>query len=161
MANKKPIFRNSSNYLVDTGKIIVSSLECNEDVITCQSSKFECDINNLMMKYTENGTVEQYQNGFYDDVSDLNLQYHEALNLINTVKDDFSNLSSNIRDKFASNPFELISFLENKENLDEAIELGLVKKPENWIAPKDRERYKQPVPSTPTPAQTPAQTPEV
>lgn len=69
-------------------------------------------------------------------------EYHEALNQVTKVNQDFARLPAKIRNRFQNSPTKLVEFCQDKENLIEAIDLGLV--PES-ARPKPKE------PSTPKP----------
>ena len=59
---------------------------------------------------------------------------------------DFMDLPAKIRQRFNNSPAELISFLQNSDNFDEAVELGLMEKI------KTPEPTPEPKPEPPAPA---------
>jgi phage internal scaffolding protein len=57
--------------------------------------------------------------------------YHTALNQVIAAEDEFMSLPAQLRARFENDPAQLINFLDNPENYNEAVSLGLVnKKPE-------------------------------
>ena len=54
------------------------------------------------------------------------MDYADAQQLVIDANNAFANLPSRLRDRFANDPAKLLDFLSRKENLDEAISLGLV-----------------------------------
>lgn len=98
---------------------------------TKQSMRDECDINKLMEKFRKTGT-QPPQNHFpaqYGDFSNVD-DYQTAVNQVHDALDAFSELPSNIRNRFQNDPKLLIEFMSEPGNLEEAIELGLAPKPE-------------------------------
>lgn len=54
--------------------------------------------------------------------------YHEMLVKVQNAQGAFASLPSRIRKRFANNPENLFSFMQDENNLQEAIDLGLLKK---------------------------------
>lgn len=91
----------------------------------------QCDVNLIMKKYPK---VQQDRflrsplsnaGGAYLDLINVG-DYQESLNLVLHAQEAFQTLPAEIRKRFGNNPQELIQFLENPNNRDQAIELGLV-----------------------------------
>lgn len=99
---------------------------------TEQHHKTESDINNIVRKYKA-GEVVNYVNtavGAFRDVSEME-DYQGLRNKMISAEQAFMELPSGIRKRFRNDPTELIKFVGDKKNLDEAIALGLaVKKPD-------------------------------
>lgn len=96
---------------------------------TQQHFKDECDINNLMERYVKTGTMPQivadFQYGDYTEVPD----YRQSIEFIMHAQDQFDQLPAKIRKEFNNNPAELLDFLNDPANKDEAIRLGLIERP--------------------------------
>jgi len=60
------------------------------------------------------------------DFSNLG-DYHEMMNAVKKAQASFNQLPSVIRNRFSENPQELIDFVSDNKNYDEAAKLGLVK----------------------------------
>ena len=101
-----------------------------EPSLTDQSQKRDCDVNYILAKFRETGTLSdplhpssrQPLFGDFTDVPD----YQGALDLIAQADDAFMQLPAKVRAKFANNPQEIFDFLKDEKNRDEAVELGLI-----------------------------------
>lgn len=72
--------------------------------------------------------VNEY-NPQYGDFSNVQT-YLEAATQVKQAEQEFANLPSRIRNRFNNNPVELLEFMQNEENFEEAVELGLVRVPD-------------------------------
>ena len=100
-----------------------------EPSLTQQQFKDESDINNLVDRFLRTGEVPPVDaRAMYGDFIHAPDSYQEALNLVLDAQDGFNSLSSSIRQRFNNDPAELLSFLQDDSNLDEAVKLGLVVK---------------------------------
>lgn len=110
---------------------------------TKQSFAEGVNINTIMKKVARTGLMPQRSGAYYGDFSD-GLSYQESLAKINSANDAFMELPADIRSRFNNEPAELIDFLSDSKNKDEAVKLGLIKKP---------------VATSPLPGGSPASTP--
>jgi len=96
-----------------------------------QSFQAECDINNIMKKYQNTGVIEHVQKtqGAYGDFS-THTDYHDSVNRVNAANEAFLQLPSKVRKAFDNNPGNMLAFLDDPANYDEAVRLGLVKSPD-------------------------------
>lgn len=96
---------------------------------TSQEYLEECDINVLMARY-QRGIPLPILNtpASYGDVSDVP-DYMEALNIVIQAQHDFADLPAKLRERFNHDPGQLLAFLADTANRDEAIKLGLVNAP--------------------------------
>lgn len=120
---------------------------------TQQQFKEECDINNIMKRYTEYGALPMGRVGqpMFGDFS-VPFDLQTAEDAIIKAKDMFYQLPAKVRAKFRNDPFELINFIEDADNQDEAIALGLIDEPEGWIPPNERKRFVEPDKPAPEPS---------
>lgn len=103
-----------------------SGLHCEDATLTQQHFKDECDINNILRQFNVTGLLpESTLSPRYGDFTGIS-DYHTALNRVIAAEDEFMALPAQIRSRFDNDPAKLIEFLENSENKDEAIKLGLV-----------------------------------
>lgn len=125
MQKKAPFFRTGYNY--DTEAVSSeTALTCLDPSLTDQSQKDDVDINNIMQKFGITGHIpETAQNASYGDFTQA-VDYHTAMNQIIAAQSDFMQLPADIRKEFNNDPSEIIEFLNNPENRDKAIEMGLV-----------------------------------
>lgn len=120
--------------------------------LTQQQFKEEADINNIIASYNTTGLltnplVQSARQPIFGDFSNLPQDYMQVQNQLLQAQADFMDLPAKIRQRFNNNPAELISFLQNPNNVDEAIELGLMEKTsKSELAP-------EPKPEPPAPAE--------
>lgn len=121
----KVFVRNPYNYDIalvsqETG------LECKDPSLAQQHMKDECDINVLVERFGVTGTMPQTPlEPTYGDFSGVS-DYHSALNAIRASEEAFMGLPAQLRAKFDHDPNALLQFLQNEQNRDEAIQLGLI-----------------------------------
>lgn len=97
--------------------------------LTQQSMKEETDINTIVRQFMKTGNLGQpgtRQPMFGDFSADT---YHDMVNKIADAELAFATLPSRVRDRFQNDPYQVIRFLDNPDNLKEAIKLGLVPEP--------------------------------
>lgn len=97
--------------------------------MTKQSFKQQCDINQIMGQYKKTGLIQHLKTpGQFQDLPN-SFDYHEAMNVVTKSREAFAAMPSQLRDRFHNRPDELLGFLQNDENRDEAIRLGLIPRP--------------------------------
>lgn len=103
-----------------------------EASMTQQHFKDECDIDKILKKYNETGflvnPLESRRPAKWGDFSSVN-DYQTAMNKLVEVQEAFDALPSRVRDRFKNDPMQMLAFLEDENNLDEAVKLGLVEAP--------------------------------
>lgn len=93
-----------------------------------QSFKDEADINNLVARFDRTGVwsdkpaTRQPRYGDFTSGED----YRDIQNRIAAIKEEFAELPSDLRRQFNNDPSEMLDFLADPENAEEAIELGLL-----------------------------------
>nr|QJB18940.1 MAG: internal scaffolding protein [Microvirus sp.] len=122
---KAPFLRTPYNY--DTiAASNESGLACEEPSLAQQQFKDECDINNILRQFNVTGLLpESPLSPRYGDFTGI-VDYHSALNAVMAAEDGFMSLPANIRDRFQNDPAQLIDFLSDEKNKQEAIKLGIV-----------------------------------
>lgn len=93
-----------------------------------------CDVNKLMKKYKNINAIppEHFKNhgrGVYGDFSEIG-DYHSAFAAVANAQDAFMKLDASIRARFRNDPQELLNFVNDDRNYDEAVKLGIVPKKE-------------------------------
>lgn len=102
---------------------------------TEQSHKKECDINNIIRKYDKQGIITHVSK-FEAQFGDMTgLEFQTMQNKVLSAKEQFGKLPSKIRKRFGNNPKELLAFMEDSNNREEAIKLGLIN--ERWTPQTD------------------------
>lgn len=93
--------------------------------MTQQSFKDECDVNQILAKFVQTGVLEQSARpADYFDASVVS-DYRDALHQIQHAQNEFSELPSHLRKYFENDPAKFIDFVENPDNIDEGIRIGL------------------------------------
>lgn len=119
--------------------------------MTLQQFKDEADINMLLARFAQTGSYydpasiaanASSRQAMYGDYSDLPT-YQEAQQIVIESEAMFDALPSSIRARFGNDPANLLDFVNNPDNVDEAIKLGLLS------APALEEEPINPVPETP------------
>ena len=94
--------------------------------MTEQSHSRGCDIHNIMSKYEKTGGIDhekQYQGQYLDLPSSPD--FHAAMNTIAQANSMFESVPSDIRKKFHNDPAQYIAFMQNAENYEKIVEMGL------------------------------------
>lgn len=103
---------------------------------THQSFKEECDVNNIMARFTRTGVVDwvNKREARYGDASSADFQ--QSMLIVAEAKSRFAGLPAALRARFRNDPGEFLAFAEDPENRAEAIKMGIFK-PE--VAPVEPE----------------------
>lgn len=115
------------SYKKKNGKLGVKLMFDGKDGKTKQEFKEECQIQNIINKYHKTGMITHLakHQGDYGDFSNIT-SYQDAVMAVIEAEETFNELPANIRNKFKNNPAELLDFLADDKNYDEAIKLGLI-----------------------------------
>lgn len=96
------------------------------DMLTQQHMGEETNINNIMDKYRKTGTLPVATGKpLFGDFSN-GMEFADAQMNIIRAQEEFDELPANIRSKFNNNPADLLDFVADEENRDEAEKLGLI-----------------------------------
>lgn len=103
--------------------------------MTKQEFKKECDINYIVNKAMRGEFVRGAVNkGMYEDVSRIG-DYHDIQDTLLSINEEFMKIPPEIRARFHHDPSLLTEWVNNPQNAEEAIELGLLepsdRKPKN------------------------------
>lgn len=120
--------------MIDTTKLIYKradgSMACDtvndEPSMTQQQFKDDCDINNIMRKYANTGEFTHLSKrpGVFADMTSVT-DYQDMLHKVHAAQAAFSELPAATRVRFENDPANLIAFLQDDKNYDEAVKLGL------------------------------------
>lgn len=98
--------------------------------MTEQDHRQRTNINSIMTKYNMTGVLPSNKHpGMYGDFTGA-VDYHTAMNKCIDAREEFASLPSTVRKRFHNDVGELLEFLSDDENKKEAMELGLIPKPE-------------------------------
>lgn len=96
-----------------------------------QEFREECDINNIIKHYKLTGQIQhinaQAKNGSYEDLPDP-IDYQESLNAVAAATSSFATLPAHVRERFSNNPALFLNFMNDANNVDEMVKLGLAKR---------------------------------
>lgn len=118
-------------------------------VLVCGPSKakqefgVESDINVIMKRYITTGQLPMWvQNAqpVFADVSEIG-DFADVLRRVTAAKEAFAQLPAHVRSRFQNQPEQLVEFLQDPGNRDEAVKLGLVPAPP-VVQPKAAEPVK-------------------
>lgn len=106
----------------------------NDSGKTKQAFVDECDINNIMKKYDRvGGMVDPVQaarrQAIFGDFSGFG-DFQDMHNKIIAAREAFGTLAASVRDRFQNDPAEVLRFLQDVNNREEAIRIGLIPKPD-------------------------------
>lgn len=101
---------------------------------TFSEFKDECDINRIMARYESTGVLNDPLNlrsspPTYGDFSNMG-DYMEHMNAIIDAQNAFDRLPAKVRARFHNDPSELLQFVNDDGNREEAVKLGLVEAPQ-------------------------------
>lgn len=116
-------------------------IDCSKDEkLTQQSAKEECDINVIVERAKRGADVGKMMNGrqpMYGDFTQIPTDLRECMVTVTKARDAFMTLDAGIRFRFQNDPALMIDFLNDPNNREEAIKLGLVEAPkEPEVKPK-------------------------
>jgi len=141
-----------------TGRRRVKSI--NKQVsLTEQQFKSECDINNILRRYAKTGELSHVnrRRGSFQDFSEIT-DYQEMLHTVQRAQSAFMELDPVIRDRFRNDPAELIKFLQDPKNREEAVKLNLINpKTSNHDEQKQKTNDESKIKQQPTSTNNPPQ----
>lgn len=103
-----------------------SDIVCKDPSLTQQQFAEDADINVMMTRFGITGHMPQSLRmpsyGDFTGVSD----FRTAMDVVTRAQNEFMTLPPDIRARFGNDPHQLISFLEDPKNADDARKLGLL-----------------------------------
>lgn len=119
-----------SYYTRPDDQSLVGALDVFDDGLTKQEFREECDINHIMARYAQFGTlpVSNEQAPMYGDFTDV-ATLMDAHAVVQQASDLFAALPAKVRDRFANDPVRMVEFLNDPANRDEALKLGMLQEP--------------------------------
>lgn len=99
--------------------------------LTQQSAKDECDINLIVENAKRGADISNSLNKkapMYGDFTGLP-SFKDALNVVVKANEMFMSMDAFVRERFGNDPGRLLEFLDNPDNREEAIKLGLLQPP--------------------------------
>lgn len=118
------------DYLDSKGNRIKLGTLNTEESQTQQSNKDDADINVIVSRFHKTGQMPQLQKPpMYGDFTD-SVDFRACQEHIHMANQSFAELPAKIRKRFHNDPAEFIDFMNDADNADEMIKLGLATKPE-------------------------------
>lgn len=96
---------------------------------TDQSWAEHVNINNIVERFLKTGQFDHLakHQGLYLDVSEIP-DLPEAIMKVRSANEAFASLPAEIRDKFQNDPVAFVDFLQDPNNTQQAIDMGLLPK---------------------------------
>lgn len=134
---KKEFVRNPYNY--DSDEVSnQTGLLCKDESRTEQEHIAEADINYIAEKFMRTGQLPQVLNlpthGDFEGIFD----FQTAMNTIQQAKQEFMQLPAKVRARFGNDPAQLLEFVQDDDNYDEAVKLGFIPKRDTLGAPSTK-----------------------
>lgn len=132
-----------------------SALRCEDEHLTQQNCKDECDLNLTLAKYDQG--LLRPREPMYGDFTGVS-DYKTAVDAVQAADEAFMRFPADVRERFGNDPNGMLTFIDNPDNREEAEKLGLLPESE----PKgggDSPPPPEPEPSAPVPEPSPAPEP--
>lgn len=109
-------------------EFVREQVTCLDESLADQSQAIDCDINVLVKRF---GVVPPSAYVPRQAIEDFvtPMDYQTAVATLDQASESFETLPSEVRERFKNDPFELLSFVADDKNRDEAMKLGLVAAP--------------------------------
>lgn len=102
-------------------------LEFTDPSMTEQHFKDECDINNIVARFSETGVLPQgNRQPLFGDFEHFPTDLAASMAMYDEAHARFMELDASIRKQFDNDPAQLLAFLNDPNNREEAIQLGLI-----------------------------------
>lgn len=126
---KYVFLRSAYNYDTDEASQ-ESGLYCPpEEGMTQQQFKDECDINTIVERFGLTGELPETNNlpvsGDFTEAK----SFEESMLQIRKANEAFMEFPAHIRAEFNNDPGRMIAFLEDEDNRDKALKMGIIQKP--------------------------------
>lgn len=126
----KVFIRQPYNYDVMAASDAVAFVSVNP-TLAQQQFKDETDINNLVDRFLRTGEMPPVDGrAVYGNFLDVPQSYQDCLEAVCRAQEAFDELPAKVRQRFNNDPAQLLSFLHDPANVDEAVDLGLMEKPQ-------------------------------
>ena len=103
--------------------------------MTAQEFAQDCDINHIVKRAQRTGTLPIVpREVMYGEEDETAGDLRAKMDLINSIRDHFESLPSDIRLRFNNDALAFNAWVVNPDNYDEAVKLGLVKPVEGFGA---------------------------
>lgn len=94
---------------------------------TQQNQLHDTDINVIVSRFIKTGTLPQVPMPTVADFTESVTDFQTAMNMIVAAERSFMSLPSDVRAYFGNDPQKFLTFVDNADNFDEAVRLGIAK----------------------------------
>lgn len=96
--------------------------------IAQQNAEKETNINTIVSRYRKTGVLTSGLTGGRQPmwVDLTSVDYQDMLNLVSDIDQQFATLPARTRGRFRNDPYQLVRFVEDPQNREEAVRLGLL-----------------------------------
>lgn len=121
----------------EDGSVRVATLNA-EPSKTQKHFKDQCDVNKIIEKFKKTGQITHVANntGVYADLSQRP-DYFTALQTVVKAEQAFMSLPAKLRQKLMNDPANLLPYLQDPKNRDEAVSFGLMEKAQAVVSQPD------------------------
>lgn len=147
MSIETPFIRTPFNYDMDKESQL-TGLMCLDESLAQDQFREDSDINTIVRNFGLTGQLpENPQPPVYADFDDI-FDFQTAQNAVIAAQARFMAFPAHVRNRFNNDPNEMLLFVENDVNYDEAVKLGLVKTPTPQSVPSITPEPSKTSPST-------------
>lgn len=110
-----------------------------DEGLTQQHFKAECDINTIVRNYAQTGILDHVsdQPPVYGDVSEVPLDLIASYEAVERAEAAFMSLPSEVRKSLDNDPTRLSTWISDPANRDAAIRSGLIVAPQETVVSKN------------------------
>lgn len=94
---------------------------------TQQNQLHDTDINVIVSRFIKTGTMPDIPMPTIADFTDSVTDFQTAMNMIVAAERSFMTLPADVRAYFGNDPQKFLTFVDNADNFDEAVRLGIAK----------------------------------
>lgn len=119
----------------DTPRVVVHT---GTDSKVQQHQADDCDMKTIINRFLKTGEITHISNQrmqFLDVTHSTD--YDKSLQIVLDAQDTFFELPSNLRSRFNNDPSQFLKFMDDPNNKEEAIEMGLAQRPPQKMASKN------------------------
>lgn len=125
---KDVFIKSPYNYDMDKESEL-TGLMCMDETRAQQQFKDESDINTIVKRFGLTGELpDDFKAPVSGDFTNI-MDFQSAMNAIRAAEESFMEMPAEMRARFNNDPQRLIEFLDNGDNRDEALKMGIIQKP--------------------------------
>lgn len=97
---------------------------------TQQSFKKQCDVNQIIARFQKTGELNHVRDGASVYMECTQIDFQDCMDRIVRAEEHFMSLPSKVRERFGNSVSNLLDFMSDEKNFEEAKALGLIVVPE-------------------------------